>query len=715
MLELILRVAGVGYPTSFFLPQQINGRRVFVENDRFGLRFFPPELARNPSPLVMPGQKPPGTIRIFVLGESAALGDPEPAFGFGRYLQALLQERFPNARFEVVNTGVTAINSHAILPIARECASHSGDVWVLYMGNNEFVGPFGPGTVFGSQVPPLSVIRFSLALKQTRLGQLISRLASRSSPQKGWGGMKMFLDHQVSPSDPRKEKVYEYFQANLEDILTAGRAAGAKVVVSTVAANLKDCPPFASQHSESLIEPRKTDWQQLFERAVQDQNRGDFVAAITNYQAAAQIDPSFAELHFRWAQCDLALTNLEEARLHFELARNLDTLPFRADTRLNTIIASSAKKHAGEGVKFVDGVATLARQTPLEIPGRELMYEHVHLNFDGNYWLARAVADSIVDLLPNAVRQEGRPDWASAHQCGARLGLTDWDRRRVYESLLRRMAEPPFVNQIYHADQMERLRQSVASLRARQTPEALEKARAMYHDALEAAPNDFYLRAGFAKLEEDANNLPAAIEQWRAVRDLIPFKPGPHFYLGQVLGRAGKTDEALDELNQALRIQPDLPAALEEEGKLLGRLNRFEEALTTLDRAGKLEPGNPRVYFDRAEVLAMAGRHPDAVDQLRQAVALQPGYWEAHYRLGVELAAEGDIRSAAEHFLETVKLNPNYYAGHLNLGVALAKLDKIEQAVGQFQETLRLDPHNQKAAEYLEALRATQSRRAVQR
>jgi len=34
----------------------------------------------------------------------------------------MLQDRLPGTRFEIVNTGITAINSHAILPIARDCA-----------------------------------------------------------------------------------------------------------------------------------------------------------------------------------------------------------------------------------------------------------------------------------------------------------------------------------------------------------------------------------------------------------------------------------------------------------------------------------------------------------------------------------------------------------------------------------------------------------------
>jgi len=91
-------------------------------------------MAREPYALKLAEKKPPGTIRIFVFGESAAYGDPQPDFGLPRMLDAVLSGGFPGQRFEVINVAMTAINSHAILPIARECARREGDVWVIYMG-----------------------------------------------------------------------------------------------------------------------------------------------------------------------------------------------------------------------------------------------------------------------------------------------------------------------------------------------------------------------------------------------------------------------------------------------------------------------------------------------------------------------------------------------------------------------------------------------------
>src|ERR1044071_5718880 len=147
LVEFGLRLSGFGYPTSFLLSSTLAGKKSFIQNDRFGWRFFGPSLAREPFPLAIPAAKPAATVRVFVFGESAAFGDPQPEFGLPRMLQALLSLRFPGVRFEMVNAAMTGINSHVVLPIARDCAAAQGDIWVVYMWNDEEVGPYGAGTV----------------------------------------------------------------------------------------------------------------------------------------------------------------------------------------------------------------------------------------------------------------------------------------------------------------------------------------------------------------------------------------------------------------------------------------------------------------------------------------------------------------------------------------------------------------------------------------
>src|SRR5207253_10744311 len=130
----------------------------------------------------------------------------------------------------------------ALVPIARECARRQGDVWLVYMGNNEMVGPFGATTVFGSQSPPWQYVRLSLAIQSTRLGQWLMNvgrnLTGSAGKSSSRAGMKMFMESRLPPQDRRKEVAYRNFRRNLEDILRAGRNSGASIFLNTVAVNL---------------------------------------------------------------------------------------------------------------------------------------------------------------------------------------------------------------------------------------------------------------------------------------------------------------------------------------------------------------------------------------------------------------------------------------------------------------------------------------------
>ena len=232
LAEGAFRLAGYGHSTSFFVASPHHENGALIENTKFAWRFLPPTLARASQPTLLRREKPTGTTRVFVLGESAAEGDPEPAFGLPRQLEVLLEGRFPGRDFEVINAAVTAINSHAILPVARECAGLDGDFWVLYIGHNEVMGPFGAGTVFGQKTPPLAALRLGLGLKRLRLGQWIASFGETGGSAEGtqWKGMGMFLDQQIQVDDPQLDWVYDAYKKNLSDILAAGRRGRSRAV-----------------------------------------------------------------------------------------------------------------------------------------------------------------------------------------------------------------------------------------------------------------------------------------------------------------------------------------------------------------------------------------------------------------------------------------------------------------------------------------------------
>src|ERR1035438_6773559 len=67
--EVALRVGGVGVPTGVMRPCTDRDQPAYCDNPSFAVPFFPPGMFRAPRPYVIPANKPPGTYRIFVLGE----------------------------------------------------------------------------------------------------------------------------------------------------------------------------------------------------------------------------------------------------------------------------------------------------------------------------------------------------------------------------------------------------------------------------------------------------------------------------------------------------------------------------------------------------------------------------------------------------------------------------------------------------------------------
>ncbi len=742
-LELTLRLCGYGYPATFFLKTKIGGKDYYVSNDRFGYRFFPPALARTPVPMRMAVKKPANTFRVFVFGESAAMGDPDPTFGAWRYLQVLLRERFPGTDFEVVCVAMTAINSHVILPIARECARRDGDLWIIYMGNNEMVGPFGAGTVFGSRVAGTHLIRASLAVKSTESGQLLASLLQRwghSSPPEIWSGLNMFKEHQLRYDDPNRLRAYENFKQNLNDILRAGQAAGVPVILSTVGSNLKDCAPFGSLHSAGFNEAQQAEWDGLYQAGIALESSGDYPDALKKYEQAAAIDPQYAELHFRAGRCQLALTDFEKALSDFELARDDDTLAFRADSRINQIIQDAAEAKVNQGVYFLDAREVLAQNSPAKIPGNELLYEHVHLNFDGNYLLGRAFAEQTLKLLPKSILAQGKSGWASAELCDRRLAVTPWDRLRVWQENYSRVSEPPFTDQLNDVPRAKFYLAKLQELNSQMTEQTRAQSRVMYEEALALSPDDYCLRENFAQFLDEIGDLAEAPGEEQRVSELLPQNPMTPCIVGRLLVRLGNDGEAEKSFLRALAVRSDYVPALNEMGMLLANQQKPDEAAKYFARSLKMDPGSvqayqnwgfmeqnegnwsqasslyqaaanhqpngPVDYFYHAVSLVAAGQGSQAFEYFNAAVRMDPNFWQARYLFGNELASEGRIEEAQAQFSQVVRGRPDFAPGHLNDGVALAKLGKLDEALKEFQITLQLNPKNTEAQQNLEAIQA---------
>jgi tetratricopeptide (TPR) repeat protein len=667
LLEITLRIVGYGYPSAAIVKCKVNSRLCYCDNIKFNWRFFPRNIARESDPYVFAVDKKDNTYRVFVLGESAARGEPDSAFSFSRILQVMLRQTYPGVNFEVINTAAAAINSHTILEMAKKCVNCDADLFIAYIGNNEVVGPYGPGTVFSSFSESLSLIRFGIAIKTTRFGQFLTSLSEAITAKKdrraSWRGLEMFLGKQVRAGDPRLQTAYKHFQRNLQDISRIACKKGAKIIFCTIGGNLKDCPPFASLHRSSLTEAETKKWDQIYQQGARFESDGDYAKAAECYLAAADIDNFYADLQFRIGRCCWAMGEYDKARDRFIKARELDTLRFRADNHINQIVRAVAGNRAADGVYLVDAAKVFEQNSPYKTTGEELFYEHVHLNFTGNYLLAKTIFEQIKQILPEWVNRQrvDENQLLSEEECARYLAYTDWDRYGIIDKVLNAFVKKaPFTNQLYHQQRVLSMEQKLKALKANLTQDALQKASIQYRSAIQNAGDDWHLHYKYGELlAEDLKDYRAAAEQYRLVQNYFPHSYTGYNALGSVLRALGDYDGAVAQYLKVIRINPTRADAHYYLGWLYQKQGKTDEAIKYYSKTFRLHPDYMPAYNNLAEILYRQGKVDKAVEICRKGLLFVPNSPTLHCNLGTLLNAQGHREQAIKELQTALQLDPN--------------------------------------------------------
>ncbi len=692
--ELALRVVGYGYPTAFFVP--IAGQEAVTTNDCFGYRFFHPAMVRSPVVCRTPAVKPEGTFRIFIIGSSAARGTPDAAFSVGRCIEAMLRERYPGATFEVINTGMAAINSHVAVSIAEDCAALGGDLFVVYMGNNEVIGPFGPGTALSARPSGRALIRFGIRARATKLGQLAADLlGTRRDAPTQWGGMAMFAENRIAADDERMAGVYANFRANLAAVCEA--VAGAPVLLCTVPVNLKDCAPFASMHRAGLSKADLERWEEAYARGEASERAGDLAGAEARYLEARAIDERYAALEFRLGRVCLALGRRDEARAHFLQALELDALRFRADTAINGVIREVARR---PGALLVEAAEFLAAHDAAEqgILGSALLYEHVHPNFDGQYLFALAVLEKIEALLPASIkaRAAAGSQWPSRARCAELLVYTEYEASESFQEILEMVNAPPFTGQERHEETLAEYRRVAGGLRsraggaegARRTAEALRA-------ALRERPDDILFAKKLAERLYAAGDRAGAIAEARRLMARVPGLAVWHLALGRMLRDAGDANGAAAEFRTAIALRPkssDAHSARNELGIMLVAQGKAAEAAALLEEAVAYSPGSWLGQNNLGTAYVALGRREDAERAFRRALELQPNRARAHFNLAALIVKDGRVDEALRELRSALGAEPDFAEAHDALGRVLLARGEPKAAVFHLRAAARLNP-----------------------
>jgi len=569
LIELSLRLVDVGHSYDFFDEIEINGVPYYQDNKLFANQFYPASLGIAPLNNTLKKERSSDSIRVYILGGSAAQGFPHRNHGVSRHLDAHLRAALPGKKIEIVNTSMTSVNSHVVYEVAKGIPPDSADYAVILMGNNEVVGPYGPSTFSQNFSSNITMIRAIQALKRSRIWQGMATVIQQARPAVDkeeivWEGMQMFTEFSVPHDDPRLDAVYSHYETNLRDIIAILKDKGMHVVLSSVPVNLRHSAPFGSAHSSKLTEAQSKKWDELNAKAGEALAGQSWGAAITLLEELIAIDPEYADSHFLLATAYERLNQFDLSKTHYNKALDFDTLRFRTNSRLNQIVQNVADSEGNNSFSFVDSLKVFNEVSAPYSPGWDLLHEHVHFDYYGNYVLAREFTRSIMKDMQNSMDYKK----LSSTEAAQWIGFPNHETIQVMNRLEDMISQAPFIKQSNAGALLEstqKRKQAIIS-EVGSPADVIERRKTLVSNG----NADWKIHYELAALNKYLGNEDSVKYHYKEIFKLYPYNLESQVDFAEISSREQNFNEAIYYLEQALNYTRGDPEIIVKIHGLLG-------------------------------------------------------------------------------------------------------------------------------------------------
>ena len=161
---------------------------------------------------------------------------------------------------------------------------------------------------------------------------------------------------------------------------------------------------------------------------------------------------------------------------------------------------------------------------------------------------------------------------------------------------------------------------------------------------------------------------------------------------GLAKSEIGRDEEALADLDEAIRLDPEFAAAWNNRGSAKSEIGRHEEALADLDNAIRLDSTKATAWYNRGSAKNALGRYEEALEDLDNAIRLDPELAVAWSNRGLAKSEIGRDEEALADLDEAIRLDLELAAAWNNRGSAKNRLGRYEEALADLDEAIRLDP-----------------------
>ena len=498
-----------------------------------------------------PAHKDKDTKRIFILGGSVARGFDEHFFK--NFLEGLI----PNMKFEIINCGIPSYDSYRTSIIHKEILDYNPDLIILLSGNNEYYIP----------------VRVNLLAYRTN--RLLRRLWVYRIPQD-----RILKDNRMFSIHNRisKESRLANYKNNLKIMTHRAKKRKIPMVVCTLPANFRDCPPTGTPlwHEREYFFA----WH-AFENK-------EFEEAIKRFRQFLITYPEDPFGYYYLAQCYDALQDYSQAQQYYLKAMALDANPGdRCPPQRNEAIRQVSLQ---EGIILTDLEKAFIEISPHGLVGRELFLDNCHWWKEYNHLVCNKIIGSLIKYNKTHPKpiftplDKWRYDKFLIEQDFLKMKLANLKRRPlrlvsgVYQTLLLR-------NLNYHEGSMSGRERFVSFLNI-----------AYYFD-----PNLF---DDIAFLKEQIFIFRDIYRMFRSEKILSNFdNPWPVFlcHAAEAFRRLGLYPKAIEYFNEAINLNPDIWLPYLGRGIAYYEIGQVEKAQRDFKMADK-KTFQPLVEFYRTSL-----------------------------------------------------------------------------------------------------------------
>lgn len=174
----------------------------------------------------------------------------------------------------------------------------------------------------------------------------------------------------------------------------------------------------------------------------------------------------------------------------------------------------------------------------------------------------------------------------------------------------------------------------------------------------------------------------------------VPKLAADYYRKASELARQGATNEAIENLRQALLIYPDFTLAWGDLGVQYLKLKQFDKAVKALEAGLKLDHDDFGMLLTYGLVLLEKGEYGASADKLRRAIKVRNSSPLGHYYLGLVLIRQRKFDEAEDELRLASDLSGNKMASaHYYLGGIYWQRRDYRRAIDELESYLRLEPN----------------------